>query len=207
MSKVAIVGDPSGTGTFTISAPNGNTDRTLVLPDEAGTIITTAGVPASAMPAGSVIQVVSTTKTNRFTTTSVSYVDITGLSVTITPSSTSSKIFVSFNLNAGVSGTAGAIRLYRNGTAIAIGDPISEPADNRMTVNVYNGGDDSNSTPNFSMSTLDTPNTTSAVTYTLKAGCVQGSGTIVVNDQTSQVRNVTYSAVTASSITVMEIAG
>ena len=49
MSKVAIVGDPSGTGTFTISAPNGNTDRTLVLPDEAGTIITTAGVPASAI--------------------------------------------------------------------------------------------------------------------------------------------------------------
>ena len=27
MSKVSIVGDPSGTGTFTISAPNGNTDR------------------------------------------------------------------------------------------------------------------------------------------------------------------------------------
>ena len=52
MSKVAIVGDPSGTGTFTISAPNGNTDRTLVLPDEAGTVLTSAsdvaqkGVPA-----------------------------------------------------------------------------------------------------------------------------------------------------------------
>ena len=53
MSKVAIVGDASGTGTFTISAPNGNTDRTLVLPDEAGTVLTSAspvvypkGVPA-----------------------------------------------------------------------------------------------------------------------------------------------------------------
>ena len=44
MSKVAIVGDPSGTGTFTISAPNGNTDRTLVLPDEAGTVLT-SGTP------------------------------------------------------------------------------------------------------------------------------------------------------------------
>ena len=48
MSKVAIVGDASGTGTFTISAPNGNTDRTLVLPDEAGTVLTSAsGIPAS----------------------------------------------------------------------------------------------------------------------------------------------------------------
>ena len=39
MSKVVIAGDASGTGTFTISAPNGNTDRTLVLPDAAGTMM------------------------------------------------------------------------------------------------------------------------------------------------------------------------
>lgn len=45
MSKVVIAGDASGTGTFTISAPNGNTDRTLVLPDEAGTLVTTASLP------------------------------------------------------------------------------------------------------------------------------------------------------------------
>ena len=42
MSKVVIAGDASGTGTFTISAPNGNTDRTLVLPDETGTVLTSA---------------------------------------------------------------------------------------------------------------------------------------------------------------------
>ena len=57
MSKVVIAGDASGTGTFTISAPNGNTDRTLVLPDEAGTVLTSAsnlagvaGVPNNATP-------------------------------------------------------------------------------------------------------------------------------------------------------------
>ena len=54
MSKVAIVGDPSGTGTFTISAPNGNTDRTLVLPDEAGTVLTSASNLASLLTSGSV---------------------------------------------------------------------------------------------------------------------------------------------------------
>jgi len=43
MSKVAIQGNASGTGTFTIAAPNSNTDRTLTLPDEAGTVVTTAG--------------------------------------------------------------------------------------------------------------------------------------------------------------------
>ena len=47
MSKVTIAGDVNGTGVFTIAAPNGNTNRTLVLPDSAGTILTTAtaGVP------------------------------------------------------------------------------------------------------------------------------------------------------------------
>jgi len=42
MSKVAIQGNASGTGTFTIAAPNSNTDRTLTLPDEAGTVLTSA---------------------------------------------------------------------------------------------------------------------------------------------------------------------
>jgi hypothetical protein len=58
MSKISITPNASGTGVFTISSPATNTDRTLTLPDEAGTIITTAGVPSSAMPAGSVLQVV-----------------------------------------------------------------------------------------------------------------------------------------------------
>jgi len=39
MSKVAIQGNASGTGTFTIASPNSNTDRTLTLPDEAGTVL------------------------------------------------------------------------------------------------------------------------------------------------------------------------
>jgi hypothetical protein len=42
MSKIALQGDASGTGTFTIASPNSNTDRTLTLPDEAGTILTTS---------------------------------------------------------------------------------------------------------------------------------------------------------------------
>ncbi len=47
MSKVALSGNASGTGTFTIASPNSNTDRTLTLPDATGTVLTTAtaGVP------------------------------------------------------------------------------------------------------------------------------------------------------------------
>ena len=47
MSKIALSGNASGTGTLTIAAPNTSTDRTLTLPDATGTILTTAtpGVP------------------------------------------------------------------------------------------------------------------------------------------------------------------
>lgn len=54
MSKIALTPNASGSGTFTIAAPNSNTDRTLTLPDEAGTVLTSAsnlagltGIPAA----------------------------------------------------------------------------------------------------------------------------------------------------------------
>jgi hypothetical protein len=49
MSKIALQGDASGTGTFTIASPNSNTDRTLTLPDEAGTVLTSGGAIADAL--------------------------------------------------------------------------------------------------------------------------------------------------------------
>ena len=50
MSKVAFTGNVSGTGTFTIASPNGNTDRTITLPDATGTMITTGSL-SSVTPA------------------------------------------------------------------------------------------------------------------------------------------------------------
>jgi len=52
MSKVAIQGNASGTGTFTIASPNSNTDRTLTLPDEAGTVLTSASTLSSSNLSG-----------------------------------------------------------------------------------------------------------------------------------------------------------
>lgn len=52
MSKVKIQGNASGTGTFTIQAPNSNSDRVLSLPDGAGEILTdgTSYVPQKGVP-------------------------------------------------------------------------------------------------------------------------------------------------------------
>ena len=46
MSKIALSGNASGTGTFTFAAPGTNTDRTLTLPDATGTLATTADIPS-----------------------------------------------------------------------------------------------------------------------------------------------------------------
>jgi hypothetical protein len=46
MSKIALSGNASGTGTFTFAAPGTNTDRTLTLPDASGTVATTADIPS-----------------------------------------------------------------------------------------------------------------------------------------------------------------
>ena len=68
MSKIAIKGATTGTGVFTLESPATNTDRTLILPDEAGTVLTSAsdvaqkGVPAfSAYNSSTSRQTVSTT--------------------------------------------------------------------------------------------------------------------------------------------------
>jgi hypothetical protein len=54
MSKISITPNASGTGVFTISSPATNTDRTLTLPDEAGTVLTSASSLTSANLTGTV---------------------------------------------------------------------------------------------------------------------------------------------------------
>jgi hypothetical protein len=173
MSKVTIAGDVNGSGVFTISAPNGNTNRTLVLPDEAGTVLTSAGVPSSAMPAGSVLQVVQGVWSGQTSTTGTVYI-ATGLNAIITPSSASSKILVFGQVPAIASGstTQPQIILYR-GTTNIIGQPYGFG-------NIYsaNAGYQEGMLP---FSFLDSPSTTAATTYTIymRGG---GSGTASVGN-------------------------
>jgi hypothetical protein len=185
MSKVTIQGDASGTGIFTIASPNSNTDRTLTLPDEAGTVLTTAGVPASAMPAGSVIQVVSLADTvQRSVATNV--MSASGMLVTITPTSATSKIFVQFDTSVyrNAAGT-GYLSIFRGGTNLA-------GSGNQL--NMFSIPD---SYVPLSISFLDSPASTSELTYEVYYAR-SNSGNIYIN--------ATNSGSTKGSLTVMEIA-
>ena len=209
MSKVAITGNASGTGTLTIAAPNTSTDRTLTLPDNTGTVLTSASsITASQLPAGSVLQVVSATKTDTQSTSLQAWVDVTGLSVSITPTSTSSKILVIVDVQGTGTNRYTAIRVVRNGTAVGVGATagsrssvlsgfgLDPDAAGSYVYVLYNAGG----------SFLDSPSSTSAQTYKVQFGATNTATTTYIN-RTVDDSDASFSLRGISTITVMEIAG
>ena len=203
MSSVVIAGNTSGS--VTLSAPDVAGTTTLTLPSTSGNVITSANL-SSNLPAGSVLQVASATKTNTFSTTSASgtFADITGLSVSITPSSASNKILILAEVRAATPSSNGSfIRAMRDSTAIYIGD---SGGGSRVRVSAQGYNADGNSNTNLTIMYLDSPSTTSSTTYKIQA-CVGGtSGTVYVNRSDNNSDNV-FTGMSASSITVMEIKG
>lgn len=186
MSTIVLSPNASGTGAFTLAAPNSNTNRTITLPDATGTVLTSA--TTTGFPAGSVLQVVSVSKTDQFTTTSTSMVDVTGLSATITPTSSNSKILVLVSLvvSGGITLVVSQFtQLLRGSTTIASWI-VGAPATDQPGTLAYN--------------LLDSPNTTSATTYKIQT---RGDGALVgINAR----QNGNAQDVGDSSITLMEIA-
>ena len=93
MSKIALTPSATGTGVFTIASPATSTDRTLTLPDEAGTVLTSAST--ANFPAGSVLQVVSyLTATQGSQTITTTDQIINSITKVITPLGANSKFLV-----------------------------------------------------------------------------------------------------------------
>lgn len=150
------------------------------------------------------VQVVSTTKTDTFSTsTSGSWVDITGMSVTITPTSASNKILVSYNIvTSNNNGWYVMLKLVRGSTDIAIGDAAGSRT--RTTTAAGLGSPVVDYPYLQSMQFLDSPATTSSTTYKLQM--YFGGNTSYVNRAPTDSDVAGYSR-TASTITVMEISG
>ena len=164
-------------------------------------IVPVGGLPSGAN--GGIIQTVSTTKTDTFSTSSTSFTDIPGLSVTITPSSNSSKILILVHCTGNGNGsTRVSFRLLRGSTLIGAGDANgSRP---RTFGGIFAPNND-NTTETVSTVHLDSPATTSATTY--KVQVTQGTGqTVYVNRSDSYSNHQTHNSGT-SSITVMEVSG
>ena len=154
---------------------------------------------------GGIIQVVQTVKKDRTTIQSATLTDITGMSVTITPTSTSSKVLIRYCLSVFTNNQYWSMRLLRgNDSTIFIGDQNSNAtSQQRASFGSYMSSyvDGRSVTQEF----LDSPSTTSATTYKLQLKNLS-SASLYIN-QSKNDGDQTYIARTASSITVMEISG
>ena len=150
------------------------------------TLSAITALPA-AISTGKVLQVVSTTKTDVFVTTSTSFVDVTGLSVSITPSSTSNKILVLSSIVWGhdAVNSGGHLKLLRDSTGLE-------------TYNLNFSGSYTNNRSMASFNYLDSPSSTSAQTYKIQVKADSGNLGVNRSNTSSTDRG-------DSSITVMEI--
>jgi hypothetical protein len=155
------------------------------------------------LPAGSVLQVVQTFKSDAFSSTDNGFFDITGLSVAITPSSSSNKVLVISDLAIGSSD----LYSYNHGFKVLRGSTdigISTAGSTNLSggINMYLSG---GTIPYLFGTTkffLDSPSTTSATTYKVQGTKISASGTFYLNRKGADT-----SIGGASSITVMEVAG
>ena len=204
MSSVVISGNTSGTITLDAPAVAGTT--TLTLPATSGTVLTSASsiatsqltgsISASSLPAGSILQVVNSAYTTGQTFSSVTsgtYTS-TGLTASITPSSASNKILVMVSamfqpFYSGGTNVPVSMRVIR-GASTVIGGP-SGAATVGTNCEVL--------APTTSTNNLDSPATTSSVTYTVQIAPTGATVTMYFN------RTYHISSGFESQITLMEV--
>jgi hypothetical protein len=186
-----------GGGSVTIQEPNTASDFTLSVPAVTANLLTNR-------TAGTVLQVVSATKTDNasFSLATGTLSDVTGLSVSITPSSASSRILVIFTVHLGCSPTTvnPYVVLDRGGSSILLGDATGSRTRTSAAAGFMASSD--YTITSVSQNFVDSPATTSALTYKLRVGGFD-SRTFYLNR--TNVNNSEGNTAT-SSITVMEIA-
>ena len=180
MSSITLNGDISGS--VILAAPSVAGSTTLTLPSTSGTVVTT-----NTIPAGQVVQVVNATYTGIVASASNTFVD-TGLSASITPSSSSNKILVLVSLQFFVDtagGNLGAQIVRGSSTSVVSQDYLAYGSSGGFMSNTFIQG-------------LDSPATTSSTTYKVQFKRRSGSGTIFAQYGDSNGTGL-------SSITLLEV--
>ena len=189
--SIVLVGSTSGSITLQEPAVAGTT--VLDLPATSGTILTTGSsgqsIPKAALPIGSVLQVVNVAYDGGTTSSSSNtYSDVAGLTATITPNFSTSKILVIVNVNGckkTTNNTYLGLRLVRGATVIHLFEQEGGYTNN-SNINEFGG---------CGCNFLDSPATTSATTYKIQLASIANNAEVSVGNSNS-----------GSTITLMEIA-
>jgi len=131
---------------------------------------------------GKILQVVSTTKTDTFSSASSSFTDVTGLSLSITPTSASSNILLHVSVNYSLTLSSsqpnyGFFQLLRNATVIGVGDSAGSRIPSTFATQTSTVYAPANSMISASTMLLDSPATTSSVTYKVQTRTATDAGT------------------------------
>jgi hypothetical protein len=177
----------SGGGSVTLQEPSTASNVTLTLPATTGTVALQGGTGV-----GKVLQVVNATTSTVVSTSSSTMID-TGLTATITPTSTSSKILIFVSQN-GIYKTNGSTQNMTDLTLVRGGSGLL-PANFSGTTGATDGTA-INLSVTASCNYLDSPATTSPTTYKTQFNSRNGTATVYVQ----------YAGVSTSFITLMEIA-
>ena len=199
---IAINGSGTVTGISVGGLPDGIVDADMLAANAV-----TAGKLASGV-GGKILQVVQTLKTDTASITSSNtnnFVDISGMSLSITPTATTSKILVFFTIC--LSGNAGSfhIRLVRGSTNIGIGTSEGNRLGSTILYRPM-GSPYQHACDAVSSTVLDTPSTTSATTYKLQGSAGATYSATWYFNRTYSDSNNDYEGRTVSSITAMEVA-
>ena len=206
MASIVVAGDTSGTVTLAAPAVSGTT--TLTLPATSGTVLTNG--TNTNFPAGSTLQAVQAifTGTQTLATGGVNanFSDITSLSVTITPSSSSNKILLIAHLTSMCGDDRMIYFKFTGGnTATFVGDT----AGNKTRVGGFYCSGNAAGSPNgapVTMMYLDSPSTTSATTYKVQGAPNYLSGSAYINYNPNETDNA-YFCRGASSLIAIEVKG
>jgi hypothetical protein len=156
---------------------------------------------------GKLLQVVQAIKTDTFSTSTASYTDITGLSVSITPSSTSSKILILAQIS--YSGEANLYahgRIVRGSTSIFEGNSDgASRTESTVALSYPSSANATDKSSNASIVYLDSPSTTSSTTYKIQVNSASSQSFRI--NRTELDADGAYTSRPTSSIIVMEIAG
>ena len=191
---------PSTGTTLTLGASGDTVDV------PSGATLDVTGATVTGLSAGKVLQVVSAVKTDTASTTSITFVT-TGLEVSITPSATSSKILIIATPRLGGIAAAGAgdgwgVCLLRDTTELNLGDAMSA----RTRYGADGRSQSGNNTAGMAMSYLDSPSSTSSITYKVAYRNASTTNTLYLNRSWDATDNASFGTA-SSTITVMEIEG
>lgn len=167
------------------------------------------GSPNIVLPAGSILQVVQVVKTDAAAIVpGAVWADIPGLSASITPRFSTSKILVNVDLKMAALADNSVVRsrLLRDGSPIYVGDAASSRPRSMSQFYISGGGAGLYYMSQGGGMFLDSPATTSSVTYKIQIGGDSNSMTLYVNRTQGDRDGAYMDARGVSSITLMEVA-